>query len=60
MLAKSRNSRPEVFLKKLFSEISQKFCEIFKDTFFHRVPLVAASASHYVMCNREEGCVIRK
>ena len=46
---KARSSRPGVFLKKLFLEISQtkgvscEFYKIFKNTFFHRTPLVTAS-----------------
>ena len=43
---KSRSSRPEVFYKKVFFKISQnklnfEFCEFFKNTFFHRILLLA-------------------
>ena len=42
-----RSSRPEVFYKigvlKNFEKFTGKFCEIFKNTFFHRTPPVATS-----------------
>ena len=44
VVCKFRNSRPEVFCKKeiLAQVFSYEFCEIFKNTFFHRTYLVAA------------------
>ena len=59
-MKKFRSSRPEVFRKKVFLKILQihrkppvpesqlfscEFCEIFKNTYFYRTPLVAASKS---------------
>ena len=36
-----RTSRPDVFCEKVF--FSCEFCEISKNTFFYKTPLVAAS-----------------
>ena len=48
VVCKFRNSRPEVFCKKeiLAQVFSYEFCEIFKNTFFYRTYLVAASVSY--------------
>ena len=41
-LIKERSSCLEVFCKKV---VLRNFCKIFKNTFFQRIPLVAASES---------------
>ena len=33
-------------VKKVFSKISCEFCEIFKNTYFYRTPMVAASKAY--------------
>ena len=51
-LTKNRKKETSSFIKKnpLAQEFSCEFCQIFKNTFFHRTPLVAASGLFFKTC----------
>ena len=49
-LNKVADLRPATLLKKTLAQVfSCEFCEIYKNTFFHKTPLVAASALSYIV-----------
>ena len=49
-LNKVADLRPATLLKRTVAQVfSCEFCEIYKNTFFHKTPLVAASALSYIV-----------